>query len=61
MHEANKQAKLTCRTWASRRTVHANTDPIHDLACELVPEIGFCAVRARPTSQLGLLVSKSGQ
>jgi len=43
---------------ASCRTVHANTDPIHDLACELVPEIGFCTARARPTSQF---VSKSGQ
>ena len=58
------QAKLACRTCASRaklkmRTVHANTDPIHDLACELAPEIGFCTARAR-SSQLGLLVSRSG-
>ena len=61
---ANKQAKPVCRTCASRaklkmRTVHANTDPIHNLARRLVPEIGFCTARARPTSQPGLLVSKS--
>ena len=58
------QAKLACRTCASRaklkiRTVHANADPIHDLVRKLVPENGFCTARARPTSQLGLLVSKS--
>ena len=37
------------------RTVHANTDPIHDLARELGQKLAF----ARATSQLGLLVSKS--
>ena len=50
----NKQDKLDCRTCAERaklkmRTVHANTDPNHDLAYELVPEIGSCTARARPT------------
>jgi len=51
-------------TWLVRpklkmRTVHANTDHNHNLAHELVPEIGSCTARARPTSQLGLLISKS--
>ena len=53
-----------CRTCAERaklkmRTVHVNTDLIHDLVRELVLEIGFCTARVRPTSQLGLLVSNS--
>ena len=50
----NKQAKLACRTCAEcaklkMRTVHANTAPNHDLAHELVPEIGSCTARARLT------------
>ena len=50
----NKQAKLACRTCAERarlkmRTVYGNTDPIHDLAYKLVPEIGSYTARARPT------------
>ena len=40
----NKQAKLARRT---------NTDPNHDLAHRIVPEIGSCVARARPMSQLG--------
>ena len=40
----NKQARLARRT---------NTDPSHDLAHRLVPEIGSYTARARPISQLG--------
>jgi hypothetical protein len=61
VHDANEQAKLACGTCASCRTVHTNTDPIHDLACELVPEIGFArlahVLQASLTCLLASLVS----
>ena len=60
----SKQAKLARRTCAERaklkmRTVLANTYPNHDLAHELVPEIGSCTARARHTSLLSMPISKS--
>ena len=53
---------MACRTCAScaklkMRTVHANSDPIHDLARELVQKLAFARLAHVPQASLACLLA----